>query len=201
VDSKVIFVSPQKYGAPPMSIYQGGGVFSSRTLKPKGKEAAVLRTLNKQVIAALGMENGVTHMEFIRAHVDNEFYFLEVAARVGGAFLSDLIEYGTGVNLWREWGRLEVALMRGEKYTLPPVNQHAAGLLLTLARQEYPDLSAYDAPEIVWQPDKAHHAGLILASEDYDRVEQLMADYQVRFAQDFTAVADPLGPQRTGREE
>ena len=56
----------------------------------------------------MGFVRGVTHAEFLRADSDGKFYFIEVAARVGGAFISDVIEAATGINLWREWARLEV---------------------------------------------------------------------------------------------
>ena len=31
------------------------------------------------------------------------------AARVGGAYIAEVLEAATGVNLWREWARLEIA--------------------------------------------------------------------------------------------
>jgi len=49
------------------------------------------------------MVRGVTHAEYIRAHADGRYYFLEIAARVGGAFIADLVDVSTGINLWREW--------------------------------------------------------------------------------------------------
>lgn len=68
----------------------------------------------------------------------------------------------------------------------------SAGLLLCLARQEHPDLSAYTDPEVVWRMNhKPHHAGLIVASPDPARVEELMEDYRQRFERDFLAVAPP----------
>jgi hypothetical protein len=41
------------------------------------------------------MKQGVTHAEFIRG-VDGELYFLEIAARVGGANIAEMIEAATG---------------------------------------------------------------------------------------------------------
>jgi len=41
---------------------------------------------------------GVTHAEYIRSHADGRYYFLEIAARVGGAFIADLVDVATGVN-------------------------------------------------------------------------------------------------------
>ena len=199
VGGKVQFVSVQKYGKPPMEVYQGGGVFNTRTLGRKTPEARSLARLNAQIVPkTLGLKNGVAHTEFIRAHAGGQFYFLESAARVGGANIADMIEAATGINLWREWGRLEVLQMRGEDYTLPEVKSLYAGLLMTLARQETPDYGAYQDAEIVWFAHKPYHAGLILVAEDPDRVESLLDDYTRRFVADYTAVAAPMGTQRTG---
>ena len=64
-----------------------------------------------------------------------------------------------------------------------------AGIVLSLARQPEPDTSAYDDPEIVYRVPKHHHAGLIVASPDPGKVEQLLADYTRRFLDDFYASA------------
>ena len=198
VDGKIVFVSVQKYGAPPMSVYQGGGVFNSRVIPRKKGDAPKLRKLNEQVAKTLGMVNGVTHTEFIKAHADGKFYFLESAARVGGANIAELIEFSTGINLWREWGRLVIAQLRDEKYKLPQTKDLYGGLMMTLAKQEHPDLSAYNDEEIVWKADKEYHAGLIIVADEYDRVEALLTEYTDRFVSDFTAIAPPMGTQRTG---
>ncbi len=198
VDGRVIFVSVQQYGAPPLQIYQGGGIFMSRVLPPGDQAAQAIQTMNQQIVHTLGMVNGVTHTEFITAQDGGDLYFLESAARVGGANISDLIEHATGINLWREWGRLEVARLRGEPYTLPEVHAGSAGLLMTLARQEHPDLSAYADPEVRHIPLKEYHAGLIVAAADPARVDALLNDYARRFAEDFATRLDPMGTQRTG---
>lgn len=198
VDGKIVFVSVQKYGAPPMSVYQGGGVFNSRIIPRKKGDAPKLRKLNKQVAKTLGMINGVTHTEFIKAHEDGKFYFLESAARVGGANIAELIEFSTGINLWREWGRLIVSQFRDEKYKLPKTKDLYGGLMMTLAKQQHPDLSAYNDEEVVWKADKEYHAGLIIVSDEYERIETLLTEYTDRFVSDFTAIAPPMGTQRTG---
>ncbi len=199
VDGKIAFVSAQKYGAPPMQVYQGGGVFNSRILPRDSEDVKTLKALNKQVITTLGMQNGVTHAEFIKAHADGRIYFLEVAARVGGAFISDMIEKATGINLYREWCKLEVAHLRGEDYQLPEVRSDYGGLLVTLAKTEHPDMSAYNVPEVVWKADKPYHAALILVSPDYERIEALLSEYTPRFVQEFTATATPMDATRTGQ--
>ena len=79
------------------------------------------------------------------AQSDGEFYFLEVAARVGGAHIAETLEAARGHNLWREWARIEVAGERGV-YEVPPHREDYAGICISLARQEWPDTSGYDDP-------------------------------------------------------
>lgn len=190
-DGATIFASVQKYGAPPLNVAHDGGIFSTLTVDPQSAEAQELKAMNVEVIQALGLTDGVTHAEFIHGREDGKFYFLEVAARVGGAHIAELVEAATGLNLWAEWAKLEIALVRGEQYHLPEVHPRYGGLLVSLARQEYPDLSAYNDPEVVWRIDKKQHAGLIVASEDPVRVQALVDSYKERFVHDFLAVAPP----------
>jgi biotin carboxylase len=198
-DGKVVFTSVQQYGKPPLQTYQGGGIFTSRTLPDSDPDSKALRKLNQQVIDAVGHHYGVAHAEFIKSKADGSYYFLEIAARVGGAFIGDLIETATGINLWREWSRTEIAMMRGEKYKLPLTpRKDSAGLIVTLAKQEYPDLSAYNDPEVAWTAKKPYHAAMVLKSSSPDRIQTLLDSYTQRFAEDFLAVVDPMGPQRTG---
>jgi hypothetical protein len=85
-----------------------------------------------------------------------------------------------------------VAHLRGEPYSLPQTHTGYAGVINCLARQEWPDLSAYNDPEVVWKMSKKQHAGLIVASPDAARVETLLNSYSQRFAEDFLAVLPPL---------
>ncbi|HEV2398938.1 MAG TPA: hypothetical protein VGS27_18480 [Candidatus Sulfotelmatobacter sp.] len=66
-----------------------------------------------------------------------------------------------------------------------------AGVILSLARQESPDTSAYNDPEVVTRIKKHHHAGLILKSSESGRLPALLESYAGRFAQDFMAVEPP----------
>jgi hypothetical protein len=133
------------------------------------------------------MTRGALHTEFIRGRDDGRDYFLETAARVGGANIVALVEAATGLNLWREWARVEVASAGNDEYALPNVRTDHAGLLISLARQEWPDLAAYNDSEITWRLHKKHHAGLIVASSRSNRVEELLGNYLPRFREDFMA--------------
>jgi hypothetical protein len=119
--------------------------------------------------------------------------FLETSARVGGAYIVDTIEAATGINLWREWAKIEIAGESGT-YAVPAHRDDYAGIVLTLARQEQPDMSAYTDPEIAKAIRKDFHAGLVVRSPEPQRVESLIADYTDRFYRDFFATAPP--PER-----
>jgi glutathione synthase/RimK-type ligase-like ATP-grasp enzyme len=190
-DGEVIFAEAHQYARPPLDVYHEGGVSSTCTVERGSEDEQILKELNRQVLSAFGMERGATHMEFIKGREDGKFYFLETAARVGGANIVDLIEAATNINLWREWAQIELATPE-HPYHLPETRQDYGGVIVSLARQEYPDTSAYQDPEIVWRMNKRHHVGFVIASPDYGRVQSLLDEYMHRFAEDFSATLPPL---------
>lgn len=185
-ERQVVFAEAHVYGAPPLDTSHLGGVFTTRTLPRDWAEVKTLLDINRNVLEELGFLRGVTHAEFLKAHSDGKFYFLEVAARVGGAYISNVIEAATGINLWREWARLEVGAGK-QPYQLPEPRHDYAGVIVSLARQEHPDTSAYDDPEIVYRIAKYHHAGFVLKSSTPQRIEELLESYSRRFQADFLA--------------
>jgi hypothetical protein len=183
----VVRATVSRYGLPPFTVSHGGGVFSSHLVDRGSDEDRALRKLNESVLAAFGLENGVSHTEYIHAHDDGRWLFLETSARVGGAHIAELIEIATGANLWAEWAKVEVAAARRGDY-VPPVDRgDYGGLITSLARQEWPDTSGYTDPEIAWRLAKHHHVGFIVRSPDPRRVDQLIESYVPRIATDFGA--------------
>ena len=185
-EREVVFAEAHAYGEPPLDTSHQGGVFTTRTLPRDSLETNALLELNREVLKDLGFLRGVTHAEFLKAHADGKLYFLEVAARVGGAYISNVIEAASGINLWREWARLEVGAGK-EPYGLPQPRFDYAGVIVSLARQERPDTSAYNDPEIVHRITKYHHAGFVLKSSTPQRIEELLDSYSKRFQTDFLA--------------
>jgi biotin carboxylase len=192
-DGKVMFAGTNQYGRPPMQVAHVGGAYVSRTLLRGSADEKELLNINKKLIRALGLERGATHAEFIKSDADGKFYFLEIAARVGGAYIAEVLEAASGINLWREWARLEIADGKGTGKVTPSRKEYA-GIILSLAKQEAPDTSDYVDEEIVYRVKKRHHAGLIVRSSRLDRVSELLDVYGRRFAEDFVAVAPP--PER-----
>jgi biotin carboxylase len=189
-DGKVIFAEVNAYWRPLLDVYQGGGIYATRTFPRTRPEVAALRAANAQVLEGFGLGWGASHTEFMKAHADGQVYFIETSARVGGAHTADMVEHATGVNLWSEWARLEIC--RGTSdYTLPPLKQRFAGVVMSLARQERPDTSAYTDPEIVQRAETKHHVGFVVAADSTQRVEELLTQYMDRIARDFHAALPP----------
>ena len=196
-EGEVVFAVSSRYGEPPLSVTQGGGIFNTRLLPRDSADFAATTGMAAAIFRAFGLPRGVTHTEFIHARDDGQFYFLETAARVGGAHIDKMVEAATGVVLWQEAARIELAHARGETYRVPDHHAGYAGLVICLAHDEWPDLSAYNDPEVVWRVPRANHAGLLVASPDPARVAQLLEQYTERFAHDFLAHAPQTKKART----
>jgi biotin carboxylase len=86
--------------------------------------------LGRRVLLALGMGDGMVHMEWFRKS-DGEVVFGEIACRPGGACIVDQINYTSDIDLFREWARV-VTLRRFEasterKYNVAVIFKRAQG--------------------------------------------------------------------------
>lgn len=204
-NGRVLFAGANRYGRPPLEVAHQGGTYVSRSVAHRSADEKTLFAVNRKIVKFLNLEQGATHAEFIKSDADGRFYFLEVAARVGGAYIADVLEAASGLNLWREWARIEVGRRQEQSAGAKPDGQRAlslnklkplrneyAGICLSLSKQEHPDTTAYEDSEIVYRVKKLHHAGLIVRSPKLERVEDLLTDYTGRFLEDFVAVVPPL---------
>ena len=185
-EREVKFAAVHRCGRPPFDVAHGGGIFTSSTVEHGSSDERALVELNEKVLTRLNLVRGVSHVEFIKAAADGTFYMLESASRVGGAHIAEMVEAATGVSLWEEWANIEID--RGQRpYVLPEVRQDYGGLIMTLAREEQPDLSSFDAPEVVYRAPEANHAGLVLRSPSHARIQELVESYHRRFAANLSA--------------
>ncbi|MDR6808004.1 biotin carboxylase [Dyadobacter sp. BE34] len=173
----VIFSWNSKYLAPPFDVAHGGGIFRSVTVPLDSSEEHALQTLAVDLLKAFGLKHSASHTEVIRCYDDGKYYFLETSSRVGGAHLSEMVDAASGINLWKEWARMETAEAKGENYKLPPVRKEYSGIIISLARQEWPDLSVFNDPEVVWRMNEPYHVGLVVRSKSRDKVLELMDKY------------------------
>jgi biotin carboxylase len=187
--NQVLFAVASQYGHPPLSVSHQGGIFTTVVLERGSQVAEKLLAHNALVLEAMGLLRGVSHTEFIRGE-DGALYFLETSARVGGAHIAELVEAATGLNLWAEWAKVEIAGGKLPYAPPPPLNDYAA-LLVSLAKQEHPDTAAFADPEIVWRMQRPHHVGMIIKSPRRERVAELLDQYVERVKKDFATVAPP----------
>jgi len=184
------FAIASGYGRPPLDVSHQGGIFTTRILEHGSDLEVALLAKNRLVMKAMGLVRGVSHTEFILSREDGHVYFLETSARVGGAHIAELIESATGLNLWAEWAKVELAGGKAD-YEVTPQREDYAGLLVSLAKQEYPDTSAYTDPEIVWRMDRKNHVGMIVRSPSHARVSELLEAYVERVTRDYWAFVPP----------
>ncbi len=190
-ERQIVFSEAHQYRTSLFEVVNYGGPSATQTVDRSSELFRALMDVNARVIEHMGLVRGVTHIEYVRSAENGAIYFIEAAARVGGSHTADVVEASTGINLWREWAKIELA--QGERpYTLPERRYDYAGLVISLAKDEHPDTSAYNDPEIVWRsPEKPYHAALIACSKDPARVQALVEDYATRFVRDFTVVLPP----------
>jgi hypothetical protein len=173
------------------AVHQGGerrltpeemdDVFTSRTVDRQSRDAKRLAAINLELAPSLGMVRGVTHAEFLRSHLDGSYYFVEIGARVGGALLDQVVEAATGVNLWREWAKLEICDLRRSAYAAPESYEGYAGSVVCTAQGPWPDLDTIADPSIVSRERKNGHAGLVVRGANAERVKMLVEDYRAQF--------------------
>jgi biotin carboxylase len=187
-NGKVVAAGVSVYGTTPFKVSHYGGVFTTSIVPYKSKERKELEKLNKKLLKAFKYESGIAHAEFLQSDATGEFYLIEVAARVGGAYIANVLEQACGFSLWREWARLETATRK--ILTKPPkTRKEYAGIALCLAKEEKPDTSHYADEEIVYRVKKPKHVGLIFYSPKPERVSELLTVYTEKISQDFLAVA------------
>lgn len=186
-DGKVVFSRASAYLDTPFEVAHGGGIFRSATIALNTAEDKKLKKLNEEVMKAFGMKYSASHTEYIRNRETNEYYFLETSSRVGGANLAEMVEYASGINLWKEWAKIEISVRLNLPYTLPAIIKQHTGIIISLSRFEHPDTSSFNDSEIVWRMHKKHHIGFILASKDQTKIKELLEKYCERIKHEFHA--------------
>ena len=171
-NKEIIFTSASKYLAPPMQVSHEGGVFRTKTLGRYSEEFQALENANTKVLSNFGLMNGATHTEFIRSKEDGKYYFLETSSRVGGAHIPDLVEASSNINIWREWAKIEDALLRGKDYQVPTPTGYYSGLIIALIKDEKADYSKFESPETLKFLPIDHHVGVVYKASDPDVIQE-----------------------------
>ncbi len=170
-NKEIVFTCCSKYLAPPMKVSHEGGVFRTKTLNRYSEEFQSLNEINTSVLSSFRLLHGATHSEYIKGD-DGKYYFLETSSRVGGAHIPDLVEAATGINIWREWARLEDTLLKDKKYEVAKPTGFFAGLIIALAKELHPDTTDFECEEIDKFLPIDYHIGIVYKSDKEELVQQ-----------------------------
>lgn len=189
-DGIVEWIRCSKYLAPPFEVAHGGGIFRSMTEDLHSDDNHKLEKLNHQIMLGFNMRYSATHSEALKSNNDGKLYFIETSARVGGAHIAEMVEAATGLNLWEEWAKVEYANALGQIYKTPTMNKDHAGIIISLTKQTKPDYKLFNDPEMFWKMDDLdHHIGVIVKSNDRERIKVLLDKYATTIQNEFHATA------------
>ena len=149
-----------------MQVSHEGGVFRTKTLGRYSEEFKALEEANAKVLNNFGLLNGATHTEFIRGKEDRKWYFLETSSRVGGAHIPDLVEASSNINIWREWAKIEDALLRGNHYEVSKPTGYYSRLIVALIKDLAPNYKDFECEEVVKFLPIDYHVGIVYKSKD-----------------------------------
>lgn len=123
VDGETIWSSVSDYLPTPLEVLQNPWI-QWCVLLPRdssGSRYQEIQEIGPRALAALGIQNGLTHMEWFR-QPDGTILISEVAARPPGAQITSLISYAHDYDLYAAWAQLMIS-----GYFDPPTRKFAVG--------------------------------------------------------------------------
>ncbi|CAM5464906.1 ATP-grasp domain-containing protein [Streptomyces badius] len=102
-DGKVVFAASSRYLVP---VLERDTTFGSSILPPGDPVRSRMEEMHEQSVRSLGLESGVTHMEFFET--PDGLIAGEIACRPAGGGIPEAVRLHTGVDLWQ--ASLELAL-------------------------------------------------------------------------------------------
>lgn len=190
-NKEILFTSASQYLSTPMEISHEGGVFRTKTLPFYSEEFLALEKANSNVLKSFGLVNGVSHTEFIRSSEKGKWYFLETSSRVGGAHIPDLVEASTGINLWREWARIEDALLKNTKYQIGKSTGFAAGLIVALVKDKVANYEKFQCEEVVKFIPLDYHIGIVYKSDSKEKIQEKLDEAALLITQEYLNILPP----------
>ena len=190
-NKEILFTSASQYLSPPMEISHEGGVFRTKTLPLYSEEYRALEKANSNILKSFGLVNGVSHTEFIRSKENGKWYFLETSSRVGGAHIPDLVEASTGINLWREWARIENALLKNTKYEIGKSTGFAAGLIVALGKEKVPNYEKFHCDEVEKFLQLDYHIGIVYKSDSKEKIQEKLDEAALIITQEYLNILPP----------
>ncbi len=193
-NKEIVFTCCSKYLSPPMQVSHEGGVFRTKTLNRYSEEFVALNKINTELFKNFGIVHGATHSEYIRGN-DGKYYFLETSSRVGGAHIPDLVEAATNVNIWREWAKLEDALLRNQAYLTPKPTGFFSGLIIALTKDFHPETEEFACDEVVKFLPMDYHIGIVYKSKNEEVIHNQLDEAACKILDHHLQILPPKSKQ------
>lgn len=133
IDGKPVFESVSRYSPRPL-VFRSEQWISPAQVTFRDPHRADLMPgveLGRQVVRALGMGTGFTHMEWYRK-ADGEVVLGEIGCRNGGGHLVDMMNWANDFDIYTEWAR---AVCHGE-FAAEPARRYHVGMVFKRAMGE-----------------------------------------------------------------
>jgi hypothetical protein len=88
-----------------------------------------------------------------------------------------MVEASSGINIWKEWAKIETAVAEKKPYVLPKIEKNYSGILISLSSHQWPNMDIFDDKEIFWKMNEEYHLGLIVKAVSRERVIELLDKY------------------------
>ena len=121
IDGRLVFWSVSRYVPSPLTVMENPWIQWCVLLPRELEGYADIRAAAAEALGALGLETGMTHMEWFR-RPDGSLAISEVAARPPGAQFTSLLSYAHDLDFYAAWARLVVE----HRFDVPP-RRYAVG--------------------------------------------------------------------------
>ena len=102
-----------------------------------------------------------------------------------------MVEAATGTNIWREWARLENALLRQQPYDIAKPTGFFAGPIIALAKEKHPDTQALECPEVVRFLNIDYHIGIVYKSDSEERIIEKLDEAAEKITENILNIIPP----------
>ena len=102
-----------------------------------------------------------------------------------------MVEASTGINLWREWARIENAWLNDTPYQLAKPSDLYGGLIICLSRDKNPDCKEFEAPEVYKFLPMDYHVGLVYQSNNAEKIQELLDDAAMKINDHHLSIMPP----------
>ncbi len=153
-ERQVVFAEAHAYGAPPLDTSHLGGVFTTRTLPRGSAEVNTLLDVNRKVLEELGILARCHACRILEGPLRWKDFIFSRLPRASAGPISRMSSKPRLASIYGASGRASKWEQGSSPIRLPKTRTDYAGVIVSLARQEHPDTSAYNDPEIIYRVDK-----------------------------------------------